>query len=259
MPSQNVTPFIVRGRKVRVNENGLVCLNDIHVAAGFSKNQKPNDWLRLGATLKLIETVFVRITGKSRNWTKVEIKSVYYTKVGANGGTFVDPRLALAYAEYLNPKLALEVREVFLRHKSGDASLGDETLQKSTPEGNEWAAVRALGRAKRRHFTNALQGHEVVRPIDFATVTNAVYGGLWGRTAAALKAQRGLKKTANLSDALDTNDLVYVMAGEQLAAERISYEDSRGVRECSVATTKSASFIRQAIEADRADRRKPAP
>jgi hypothetical protein len=68
-----------------------------------------------------------------------------------------------------------------------------------------------------------------------------------------------LKKTANLRDALDTNDLVYVMAGEQLAAERIGYEDSRGVRECSIATTKSASFIRQAIEADRADRRKPAP
>jgi hypothetical protein len=95
MPSKNVTPFIVRGRKVRVNENGLVCLNDIHLAAGFSKNQKPN--------------------------------------------------------------------------------------------------------------------------------------------------------------------LVYVMAGEQLAAERIGYEDRRGVNECSVATTKSASFIRQAIEADRADRRKPAP
>ena len=115
--------------------------------------ESQTDWLRLGTTLKLIETVFVRITGKSRNWTKVEIKSVYYTKVGANGGTFVDPRLALAYAEYLNPKLALEVREVFLRHKSGDATLADETLQKSTPEGNEWAAVRALGRAKRRRFT----------------------------------------------------------------------------------------------------------
>ena len=169
MPSQNVTPFIVRGRKVRVNENGLICLNDIHVAAGFSKNQKPNDWIRLGTTHKLIEAVFVRITGKSRNWTKDEIKSVLSTRVGADGGTFVDPRLALAYAEYLNPKLALEVREVFLRHKSGDATLADETLQKSTPEGNEWAAVRALGRAKRRHFTNVLQEHEVVRPIDFAT------------------------------------------------------------------------------------------
>ncbi|MGH6849825.1 MAG: KilA-N domain-containing protein [Methylocella sp.] len=257
MPLQNITQFTVRGRRVRVNENGLVCLNDIHVAAGFSKNQKPNDWFRLGATHKLIEAVFVRITGKSRNWTKDEIKSVFYSKVGADGGTFADPRLALAYAEYLNPKLALEVREVFLRHKSGDATLADETLQRSTPEDNEWAAVRALGRAKRRHFTSVLQEHEVVRPIEFATVTNAVYGGLWGRTAAALKAKRGLKKTANLRDALNTNDLVYVMAGEQLAAERIGYEDSRGVRECSIATTKSASFIRQAIESDRADRRKP--
>jgi hypothetical protein len=49
------------------------------------------------------------------------------------------------------------------------------------------------------------------------------------------------------------------MSWRELAAERIGYDDSRGVRECSVATTKSASFIRQAIEADRADRRKPAP
>jgi hypothetical protein len=44
------------------------------------------------------------------------------------------------------------------------------------------------------------------------------------------------------------------MASEQLATERIEDEDSRGVPECATATNRSATFIRQAIEADRADR-----
>jgi len=177
----------------------------ISIVGGFTVNQKPTDWAALQTTIRLIGFTASKTSGNSGRLSKDQIKSVYCVRVGRHGGIWAHPNLALAYAKYLSPSLHYEVNEVFLRYKAGDPTLADETLQRSTPQGNEWAAVRALGRAKRRHFTDVLQEHEVVRPIDFATVTNA-YGGLWGRKAADLKAEKGLKRTANLRDALDTND-----------------------------------------------------
>ena len=51
------------------------------------------------------------------------------------------------------------------------------------------------------------------------------------------------------------NELAFVAFGEALATERIEDEDSKGGEECRKATSRSAFFIRQAIEADRRDRR----
>jgi hypothetical protein len=245
---------MIRGQKIRTDAEDRISLNDVHAAAGFEKNRLPNDWIRLPATARLIEAVLVRITGKSRNWTKTEIKSVYYRMPGAVGGTFADARVALAYAEYLNPKLAVEVREVFLRYRAGDAVLADETLQRSTPEGNEWAAVRALSRAKRRQYTDTLQAHGV-EGFGYAQCTDETYRKLFGAAAKRLKQVRGIPAKANLRDNMPSDELVYVMAAEVLASGRINEEDSTGTRECRRATGKSASFIRQAIEADKADRR----
>ncbi|MHB2169978.1 KilA-N domain-containing protein [Alsobacter sp. R-9] len=250
--------FTLRGRNVRVDAMGRVSLSDLHRAGGFRTNARPHDWLRLATTQTLIQAVLSKVTGKSRNWAKSDYQSVLYTKVGAADGTFADSRLALSYAEYLSPALALEVREVFLRYKAGDATLADEILQKAPPADNEWAGMRALGRAERNRLTAVLKDHEVTKPQEYGRVTNATYAGLFDRTAQQLKAAKGLGKSQNLRDAMSTKELVFTMAAEHLAAERIEEQDARGVVECSDAARRSANFIRQAIEADRADRKKPA-
>lgn len=244
----------VRGRDVRLDPDGLVCLNDIWSAAGYSKNQKPNDWRRLPYVTQLELAVLERITGKSRNWTKSEMRSVAYSKTGQAGGTFTDVRLALAYAEYLNPALALEVREVFLRFKAADPALADEILQRATPEANEWAGTRALSRSTRNSYTETLKDHGAVKG-DYPRCTNTLYHGLFGKDAAGLKAEKSLTKKASLRDNMSTKELVFVAAGEALATERIEEENSKGGEECRVATSRSAWFIRQAIDADRNDRR----
>jgi hypothetical protein len=246
--------LVIRGRTVRADENGLVALNDIWEAAGFSKNQKPYDWSRLATTQKLIEAVLVRNTGKSRNWAKTDYKSTIYMKRGQEGGTFVDVRLALAYAEYLNPKLALEVREIFLRYKIADATLADDILERATPEANEWAGVRALSRSTRNKHTAILQDHGVIAPIDFAKITNETYIALFDKPAKSLKVTRGLKKNDNLRDKMPLSDLSYVMAAESLANERIEETNPQGPTPCQIAVRRSARHIREAIEKDRADR-----
>lgn len=248
-------PIKVRGRTIRADANGLYSLTDIHAAAGFTKNQFPHDWSRLVTTVKLIEAALVRNTGKSRNWAKSDYATTFYVKRGADGGTYACAVLALAYAEYLNPKLGIEVREVFLRFRAGDPTLADEALQRASAEANEWAGARALGRARRKEFTDALQSHGV-EGFGFARCTDATYRSLFNGSAVELRRQRGIPAKANLRDKMEKKELVWVMAAEVLATERIEDEHPHGNTACRAATAKSADFIRQAIEADRKDRKK---
>jgi hypothetical protein len=248
---------VIRGRTVRVDENGLVCLNDIHSAGGFSTNQTPSQWQRLPFVTGLIVALLDRIMGKSHN-SNISTKSIITAKRGAAGGTYADRRLALAYAEYLSPKLALEVKDVFLRYLDADPTLADDILERATPEANEWVGTRALSRSVRHNYTDTLQNHGAVG-ADYGACTNALYGALFDQTAGQMKKTKGLPAKGKLRDAMTNSELVFVMAGETLSVERIEEENCEDGRACRVATTKSARRIRDAIEADRRDRRAGQP
>ena len=256
MTDDTANALVIRGRNVRFDENGLACLNDIWKAAGYSENKRPHDWQRLPGSNAKIERVLELITGKSRNYTKDDMHLVYRTRRGANGGTYADVRLALDYAEYLNPKLAIEVKEVFLRYKAGDATLADEVLQGASAEDNVWVAQRAIGRAARIHFTAELKVRGVTEPKHYAMCTNATYLSLWDKTAKEIKAAKGIPANVNPRDRMDAKELAFLAASEALSVERMEDEDSQGFTECHNATKKAASAIRSAIEADRRDRQK---
>lgn len=243
------TELILRGRKIRVDEDGFISLNDIHTAAGLRKNQKPHDWQRLPSTNPLIIATYERVTGISRK-AKIRISDVYKT---SPTGTWAHPILAVSYAGYLKPELAVEVNEVWLRHQAGDATLADETLEKSDSAGNEWVAIRALGRVKRDEYTKTLDEHGV-SGFGYASCTNAVYNALFDAPAKKLKEQRNLPKSGNLRNAMSTDELVFVMAAETLSKQRIEQENPTGNSACTLATKRSSERIRLAIEDDVKDR-----
>lgn len=245
----------IRGRAIRFDANGLACLNDIWTAAGFTKNQRPSDWTSLGTTHARITRVLKLITGKSGNYEKQDMQRVLKTKIGANGGTYADIRLALDYAEYLNPALAIEVKEVFLRYQAADATLADDILSRASPEDNRWAGVRALSRSNRKNYTQTLKDHGVVEK-GYMDCTEAVYQSLLGAKSYKIREQRGLPKGSNLRNHMDTSELSFVMAAEALTAERIADEDRRGNALCVEASRIGASAIRSALEADRRARQK---
>lgn len=245
---------VLRGRSIRVDENGLVCLSDIWSAAGFSVNQKPAQWWRLPSTPKLAIALLEKM-GKSHRSGNFSIKSVYYTKTGRGGAAFAHPVLAVSYAEYLSAKLSLEVKEVFLRYKAADPTLADEILARATPEANEWAGKRALGRVVRRRFTDVLKAHGV-KNAGFGQCTNVQYIALFDRNAQTLKMERGVTASGSLRDSMETRELVTVAFAEQLASSRIEEEVCQGNKECAEASSKSAKFVREAIERDKADRQR---
>lgn len=248
--------LFVRDRAVRFDPAGLAKLNDIWAASGAPKNRTPSDWLRLPTTTRFVGALATRITGKSRDLSKSEMRSVYYKERGI--GTFGDVRLAVAYAEYLDPHLAVEVREVFLRFKMADATLADDLLERATVEANEWVARRAISRAVRNQYTSQLSHRGVRDGREYSICTNETYQRILGGTAKQVKVRRQLPDKANLRDSLSLSELAYLAASEALAVERMEDEDSQGFVECQSATIKSAGVIGGAINADRMSRRKAA-
>lgn len=250
------TDIVIRGRKIRFDEDGLACLNDIWTAAGFTKNQRPGDWSRLHSTHKRIERVLELITGKSRNYTKQDMQRVLRTRRGADGGTYADARLALDYAEYLNPKLAIEVKDTFLRYKAADPTLADEVMAGASAEANEWIAKRSMARAARLNYTATLKAHGVKEPMEFGRCTNATYQGLFGKTAKQLKEEKNLGKNSSLRDAMSLKELVTVSFSEVLSCDRIEEEESAGFRECLDATEKVARSVKAMIDNELKDRQR---
>lgn len=248
------TKFVIRNKPIRLDENGLVCLTDIWTLAKGSKNQKPADWWRIGSTEKLAGVLLKRIMGNTHKSTKNRNKSIYYGK--GSKGTFAHPILACAYAGYLNPNLEVEVREVWLRYKGGDATLADEILSKASPEANEWAGIRAVSRSTRNRYTDTLQKHGVSRGTDFAACTNETYLALFDMPAKGLKKAKGV--VSNLRDSMSISELSYVMASESLASERIEEMNNQGATQCQISTRTSANFIRDAIDKDRSSRQRNA-
>lgn len=79
--------------EIRLNEDGW--FNATVAASHFGKN--PNDWLRLPATQEYLEA-FERKYGKI---------SYLKTKRGNNGGTWLHPKLAVRFAQWLDIDFAL--------------------------------------------------------------------------------------------------------------------------------------------------------
>ncbi|MGU3399136.1 KilA-N domain-containing protein [Brucellaceae bacterium D45D] len=253
MPEMKVMLF--KKSKIRVDDNGLVCLSDIHTAAGFSKNQGPSDYMALPSAQKEVTALIKKKTGKSGLFSKEDITSVWYSKKGPGGGVWADENIALGYSAYLSPNLAIEIRDVFLRYKKADPTLADEVLEKASPEANEWAATRALARVKRNEFTATLQNHGVEK-FGYGQCTDAVYNELFDARAKQMKISRGLAKNDNLRNAMSTDELVSVMFAETLSRQRIEEENPHGNSQCYQATKRSSKIVRQAIDTDRKDRQR---
>jgi hypothetical protein len=247
--------LVLRGRKIRVDEDGFVCLNDIQRAAGFSTNRRPAEWRGLSTTHELIMATYKRVVPDSAKG-KIRISAVLRSGGGEQGGIWAHPILAAAYAGYLKPELEVEMRELWLRYRSGDATLADEILQRASDEDNEWAATRAMSRAKRTEYTKTLSEHGV-EGYGYGTCTNSVYEELLDASAKKLREIRALPKSGNLRDAMSRDELVYVMMAETLSKGRIVEEDSRGNGQCATATRRASGFVRQAIEMEKNDRQRP--
>jgi hypothetical protein len=250
MSTDDQQRIVLRGSAVSQDGEGRICLDDLWRIASGTQNRAPRFWRRTEPAKALI-----RVLGNNVRISHNKADVIFARPGRAQRGTFAHPVLAAAYAGYLDPLLEVEMREVWLRYRSGDPTLADEILQRASAEANHWVGVRALGRARRKGYTGVLKAHGV-KERGYMECTEAVYIHLLGGRAYQLRSSMRLEPKANVRDHLDADDLAYVMAAEALASERIEEEDRRGNAACAEASAICATAIRRAVNDDRNTRQR---
>jgi hypothetical protein len=245
--------IVIRGSRIFEDVYGHICLDDLWRAAKAKESKSPAKWRLTRMAQALIIELEKKIQISSLKENKPVPPSIYARRGRGSTGTYAHPILAAAYAGYLSPKMELEVREVWLRYRAGDATLADEILQRASAEENRWAGARALSRSQRVSYTDTLKAHYVTGR-GYMDCTEAVYVKLLGGRSFQLREARGLAPKENVRNNLTIAELSFVMAAEALAAERIEEELRLGNDECVDASTRSAAAIREAIESDRRNR-----
>ena len=201
-------------------DGDLVCLNDLHAAAGSPQNQTPYEWSRLPSTRQLIDNLAENLhTGKSR------IYKVSKARVDRGGGTWGHKLLAVEYSGYLSPELRLKINETFLRAESGDVSLAAEIAEKASPEDRRRLKMRIDGIPQRNALTAELSVHQV-HGKGFALCTDGTYIGGFGATARELREQRKLPAKANVRDAMTADELAVVTFAEVVARKRLEADQT---------------------------------
>jgi hypothetical protein len=242
---------ILRSQEIRSDAEGRVCLDDLWSIAGADANRQPDKWRRSAVAKRLSGALAQRIGRDPPNAGAISLVD----HAGRSAClTFVHIVLAQAYAEYLDADLAVEVRKVFLRYRAADASLADDILERASLEDNRHTVARALGRVTRGQFTDVLKGHGVRQPW-YAICTDAVYGTVLGKPAAALKSALGIPKSGSLRDAMTTTQLAAIALAESFSADRIQANDCQGGPQCKQETAAAARTVRAAMDAESRARR----
>jgi len=100
---------------------------------------------------------------------------------------------------------------------TGRAALLTREAYRKQGKSQKWIDMRLLGKIRREQFTAALSQaiNEALKRSHFATATDDVYRGLWGRTARYLKKELALPKGASLRD----NQTIYALYFQGIAEE----------------------------------------
>ena len=235
---------LFRSGNIIVDNDGLVSLNDVYriaVERGIDGGKRrPNQYFRKTNVLKSGTSgnvsdfagdgyQFVEFIAKKHG---KPISDIYKTKRGKGGGTFAHWKIALAYAQYLSHELHSHILETYARVATGDKTLAVEIIEKQKkPEDAEWVANRANAVVARNKFTKCLQEHGVTKGYEIAGCTNAVYQGMFEKTAKEIREERNLPANANLRDSMDETELLSIALAENLAKRKIQATNSQGYTE----------------------------
>jgi KilA-N domain len=215
--------ILLRGKRVETDAHGNVCLNDIWALAGKPENKRARDWYRSKRAHALEVALQQRIVEISHKPLKVVAGSTYYTR-GRGGGskTFAHPVLALDYAEYIDPAIGVDVREVFIRFKANDVRLALAIMEGITSQAEYDEERIDLRTALKRHNKLSAGAAKAAGVTDFPAYNGAGLFGLYEMTKTQLLSHKGLPPDTNHLDHAGHEELAanYFKATQAIAKIR---------------------------------------
>lgn len=249
MESSN--PLVIRDQNVREDEHGHLNLTDIWKIAGSPSTKTTSDWRRLPTTKEYLDAV-VKNMGFSHVLGDNGSDSATYVRRGRSGGTFGHVFVAIAYAEYLSPDLAVDVKKTYVRVRTGDLTLVDEILAKSDAARHH-NEVRDMSKEVRKKYADTLTAHGAGGGA-IGYCTDAIYTVLLGGTAKQLIVARQLPAKTNVRATLGTGELLQTLNTEYLSSERIEGLNIRGKEPCAEASRQVAHFVKDVFQKVREDK-----
>ena len=222
-------------------------LTDLWKLAGSDINKAPAQWAKQNETQGFL-TVAAR-------FSKCDLKSLLESTKGRHGGSWGVELIALEYAQYLDPALAVLVNKAFLERIEEEVNpelaiqRGNARARKvwaNVGKGEKWIEARIKGVATRKHFTDTLASHGVERD-GYRNCTNAVYIGLYGGSTDVVRHKKHLEKGVSIRDNMDEVELAATQFAEVLALDKIKKQDLRGNAQCEMACTSASKAAANAI------------
>lgn len=242
----STTPTLAK--VVAADPAGRLNLTDIWKQVSSPYQQRPAAWFALASTDKYLEATAKKL--------KVAKSDLLITKAGRGGGSFAHKLVALEYARYLSPKLAVAVNEVFFERVAEEKDPGLTTkraIEAYRKQGLSEAqiAVRMQGIQARNHLTTVAARHGV-RDGGYRDLTNAIYMPLLGGTAQQVRQRENLPEKANIRDSRTLLQLRAIEFAELLGAENIETKGVFGNEACVNECYRAGLEVKNAVLRSRA-------
>ena len=232
--------------------NEMISLTDLWKQSGEDAQRTPAKWQESEPVQRFIQTA-----SKILN---IGISDIIKSKRGKGGGTYAHKQIALEYAQYLDPKLAILVNEIFferIEEEKNPDLIVDRAIKTYQKKGKDqkWIASRIDSKIKRNFFTACLAEHGVTKD-GYRNCTNAVYNNLFGGTSAVVREKKGLSPKDNIRDNLSQVELAAIALSEALAMENIETKNVRGNARCELETNYATKSVARAILENRNQQKK---
>jgi hypothetical protein len=224
--------------KVRfeISLNGeLVNLTDMWKAAGSDSNRKPVIWFRHEGTQDFVVALEKEL--------KVTVNHLLKTKTGRDGGTFSHWQIAVEYARYLSPKLAVWANEELRHHFQAEQNpewaygkYGLKSAQEMEKAGCSPGEIlqRLQGITVTKLFQSSLGKHGCCQPWHWGTIIRDMTRIITGETPQQIKDRTGSSRTRDVVTSINRMALLHAEAKltEVLDKKGITnYDDCRQATE----------------------------
>jgi KilA-N domain len=217
---------------IHASHRDMLNLTDMWRAAGEPEGREPWRWRETDAAQGFVEA----ITASLNLAQDVVWKS---TRGRHGGGTWAHWQIGFAYAKYLSHEFHAWCNTIVRRHM--------DQMAKHTQ-------LRRDSIVGRKELMQILSERGLSEGVEFATVTNHTYLGLFRKRAKALRKLLGLRSSQKLRDHLTPLQLSALMLAENMTGERIIALGQHGVDECSASAFECGSFVLNAILAEKRSR-----